>query len=339
MRLTLRNVLLNRRTALFAATFICIFLLPPGVGVSSYPNNSAKSGGNKQAAVSPVSTLAIGEAGHSPQDTSRRADINDANGPSVLLSYSRQTFEKNHISSFMYFIPLISLTFVDRETSANNEQQVGIVSYERTATSNSFHITCEFEILGKGFHKNTFDPEKMIAEHTRELKKGEPLVNTLDYIKFEGEGFGRIEVKGTFDGSAQTVTEVDIHFNARDRKSCVTIGLYDVKPKDGQYKYENRSNQIVARVNSLIFKKTAQTPRMGIKVASISDSEKSEGFFSGIKGAIANLFINPPEITKLGNDTMLNFGYALQKQKPTFTFPKADNLRANKRVAIDNKQN
>jgi hypothetical protein len=330
MRLTLRNVLPSRRIALFAVPFACV-LLTPCVALSSDPNNSAKGSGSERAAIS-----------HS-------ADVNDANlsgealvksdGPSVLLSYSRQTFEKNPISSFMYFIPLISLTFVDRETSANNEQEVGIISYEKRVTSNSFYVTCEFEILGKGFHKNTFDPEKMIAQHIGNFKKGEPLVNTLDYIKFEGEGFGRIEVKGTIDGSAQTVTEVDIHFNARDRKSCVTIGLYDVKPKDGQYKYENRSNQIVARVNSLIFKKTAQTPRMGIKVASISDSEKSEGFFSGIKGAIANLFINPPVITKLGNDTMLNFGYALQKQKPAFTFPKADNLRANKRIAIDNKQN
>jgi nucleoside 2-deoxyribosyltransferase len=58
-----------------------------------------------------------------------------------------------------------------------------------------------------------------------------------------------------------------------------------------------------------------------------------------VKAVIANLLINPPQITKLGNDTMLNFGYAMQKQKPTFTFPKAKNLRENRRVAIDDKQN
>jgi hypothetical protein len=297
------------------------------VGISSDPNNSARGVGSEPEADPPLG------------EVSPSADVNDANGPSVLLSYSSQTFEKNPISSFMYFIPLISPTFVDRETSANNEQQVGIISYERTATSNSFYVTCEFEILGKGFHKNTFDPEKMIAEHAGKLKQGESLVNTLNYIKFEGEGFGCIEVKGTIDASTETVTEVDIHFNARGQKSPVTIGLYGVKPKDGQYKYENRSNEIVARVNTLIFKKTEKTPRMGIKVASISNSEESEGFFSGVKGVIANLFINPPAITKLGNNTMLNFGYAMQKQKPAFTFPKANNLRENKKVAIDNKQN
>jgi hypothetical protein len=280
-----------------------------GAGFSSDPNNPARGVG----------------------------DVNDANGPAVMLSYSFQSLEKNSISSFMYFIPLISPTFVDRETSANNEQQVAVVSFERNVTSKSFYVNCEFEIMGKGFHKNTFDPEKMIAEHTGALKQGQSLVNTLDYIKFEGEGFGSMEIKGTIDASTETVTEVDVHFNARGHKSCVTIGLYDIKPKDGKYKYENRSNQIVARVNSLIFKKTEKTPRMGIIVASISNAEESEGFISSIKGAIANLFINPPEVAKTGNDTMLNFGYAILKQKPAFTFPKANNLRKNTRVAIDNK--
>jgi uncharacterized protein YdeI (BOF family) len=315
--MNLRVILINRLlSGLFTITIVFIVLLTACVGISSDPNNPTRGVGSEPA-----------------------ADVNDANGPSVMLSYSRQTFEKNPISSFMYFIPLISPTFVDRETSANNEQQVGIISYERNVSSKSFYVTCEFEILGKGFHKNTFDPEKMIAQHTRELKQGKSLTNTLDYIKFEGEGFGRIEVKGTITGSTETVTEVDIHFNARDRKSCVTIGLYDIKPKDEQYKFENRSNEIVARVNTLIFKKTEKTPRMGIKVASISNSEESEGFFSSVKGVIANLFISPPEITKLGNDTMLNFGYALQKQKSAFTFPRAENLRANKKIAIDNQQN
>ena len=150
----------------------------------------------------------------------------------------------------------------------------------------------------------------------------------LDYIKFEGEGFGRIEVKGTVTGSTETVTEVDLQFNARGHKSPVTVGLYDVKPKDGQYKYENRSNQIVARVNELIFKKS-NDPRMGMKLASINKTEESDSYWGSIKGAIANLFISPTEVDKLGNQTMLDFGYTLLKQKPTFTFPKAKHLKEN----------
>jgi len=110
---------------------------------------------------------------------------------------------------------------------------------------------------------NTFDPAGMIATHTDELKKGETLRNMLDYIKFEGEGFGRIEVKGTMTDSTPTVTEVSMQFNVRGHKSPVTIGLYDVKPKDGEYKYENRSNEVVARVNRLIFEKTDQDPMHG----------------------------------------------------------------------------
>jgi hypothetical protein len=36
---------------------------------------------------------------------------------------------------------------------------------------------------------------------------------------------------------------------------------------------------------------------------------------------------------------MLEFGDALLKKNSTFTFPRAENLRENRRVAIDNKQN
>jgi len=39
------------------------------------------------------------------------------------------------------------------------------------------------------------------------------------------------------------------------------------------------------------------------------------------------LFIKPVEVEKIGNDTMLDFGYVLPKERPTFTFPKAKNLK------------
>jgi hypothetical protein len=175
----------------------------------------------------------------------------------------------------------------------------------------------------------------MIAAGTDDLEKGESLKNVLEYIKIEGEGFGRIEVKGTMTSSPPSVTEVCIQFNVRDHKSPVTIGLYDIKPKTGQYKRENRSNHKVARVNSLIFKKTETIPRMGIRVASITGQSESDSFFSTIKGAIANLFISPPKVTKLGNETMLDFGHALLEQKSVFTFPKSKNIKENRMAAID----
>jgi hypothetical protein len=261
--------------------------------------------------------------------------VEDINGPTLLLGYSQEDIKINPISSFMYFVPLISPTLVDRQTSANNDQKIGIISYQSRITSKSFKVVCEFKLSGKGFHKNTFDPNGMMAIFIEELKEGETLTNMLDYIQFEGDGFGRIEVKGTNDGSVKTVTEVNMQFNAKGRKSPVTIGLYDVAPENGQYVYKNRSNQSIARVNSLIFRKNEKDPRMGIKVASISKSPDSDGFWAGIKGVIANLLIRPPRVDKLGNETMLKLGYAILEQKTEFTFPKAKNIKENKIAEID----
>jgi hypothetical protein len=265
-----------------------------------------------------------------------RAD-KDINGPTVLLGYSKEEFKKNPITSFMYFIPLLSLTPVDRYTSVDNEQQMGIISYERKITSKSFHVSCEFEMRGRGFHINMYESAGMITAHTGDLKKGETLTNMLDYIKFEGEGFGRVEVKGTMLGSTPTVTEVAFQFNARDRKSPALFGFYDIKPEDGQYPYENRSNTKVARVSELAFKKTDKTPFVEVKVTSISKTEDSEGFIDSLKGVIANLFIKPTKVDKLGNQAILDFGLALFEQKPAFTFPKAGNIREDRRVEIAQK--
>jgi hypothetical protein len=315
-RVLLRNVSL---IILFAVTFISIFLLINCVGSDSDSNGSISALSDRSAADS-------------------NSIVEDGNGPTLIMSYRKEKFVKNPIASFMYFVPLIAPTLVDNISSVNNEQQVGIISHKIITDSKSFHVVCEFEILGKGFHENTFDSDGMIAAHTDELKKGETLTQMLDYIKIDGDGYGVIEVKGRITGSTRTVTRVDMQFNARGHESPVTIGLYDIEPKDGEYKYENRSNEIVARVNILAFKKTEQTPRMGIKVASIAKKGKSAGFFGWIKGAIANLFIKPPKVDKLGNTTMLEFGDALLRKNATFTFPKAKTIKESKVVEIDPKQ-
>jgi hypothetical protein len=129
-----------------------------------------------------------------------------------------------------------------------------------------------------------------------------------------------------------------MQYNANGHKSPVTIGLYDIKPKNGEYKYENRSNESVVRVNSLVFKKTEQAPRMGITIASIAKEGNSAGLFGWIKGAIANMFIEPIKVTKHGNNTMLEFGEALFQKNATFTFPKAKNIKESKVVEIAPKQ-
>ena len=252
--------------------------------------------------------------------------VADSSGPTVMLDYVNETFEKNPISSFMYFVPLLSRTHVDRQTSANNEEEVDVISYCQEIGAKYFYVACEFEIRGKGFHQNVFDPEGMIAARTRELNDNEPMTHILDYIKFEGEGFGRIEVAGTINGSTEIVTQVNVQFNVRGQKSPVTIGLYDIAPKDGEYKYENRSNELVARVNTLAFTRSDETPRMGVGVASIAKGAAPDGFFASIKGAMTNLLLTPSKIDTLGNETMLDFGYAILKQKPESTFPLAKNI-------------
>jgi len=311
-RISSDTMSVNRFLAgIFAVTVACVLFLASDNGLSAGPDGRSGSRSSEPVAVG-------NEA------------VKDSKGPTILLAYSKEGSKKIPISSFMYFVPLISPTLVDRETSINNEQQVVIISYEHKLTSKSFNVVCEFEVSGKGFHKNTFDAAERIASNTEELQKGKSMKNLLDFIKIEGEGLGRIEVRGTMIGSAPSVTEVDMSFNARGRKSPVTVGLYDIIPKDGQYRYENRSNQIVARVNSLIFKNGEKIPHMGIKLASITDKSEPDGFFGDIKGAIANLFIPPPKVAKLGNDTMLDFGHTLSERKPAFTFPKAKNIKENR---------
>jgi hypothetical protein len=129
------------------------------------------------------------------------------------------------------------------------------------------------------------------------------------------------------EGKKATATEVKVHFNGRGKNSPVTVGIYSVKPVNGEYKYSNQYNAIVARVNTLTFNKSTNKPLMGIIVSSVYAEGGKPGFWGNLKGAMANLFIKPLEIDKLGNDTMLDFGCALFKGKETFTFPKAKNLR------------
>jgi hypothetical protein len=255
-------------------------------------------------------------------------------GPTIVLNYSEESLKKNPIRSFMYFIPLISPVPVARHVCPENRQQAGILSYEKKTTGRSFTVTCEFEMSGDGYCKFVFDPDAMVTHRLAEAKKanGQDLANLLDYINFEGEGCGVVRIKGTITDSVETVTEVALEFNGRGQRSPVTIGLYEVKCQDGQYCYENRTNEIVARVNSLVFKKS-ENPRMAITVASISHKADGNGLLAQIKAAVANLFLKPVRITLLGNETMLRFGNALAVRKPTFTFPKAVNMKETTIVA------
>lgn len=261
------------------------------------------------------------------ESTADVKDLNDSNGPTIMLSYDTTNPQKTPIPSFMYFIPLISTPPVSTQINPNNQQHAIFTSYEKTVIFNSFTLKCEFELQGKGFFLNIFEPNGVIATFPEEIKKNAPVNNILDYIRLEGEGFGRIDVKGTIAGSNETVTQVDVRFGTKG-KSPVTIGLYSVSPVNGQYNYENRYNEIVAKVATLTFKKINGIPRMGIVVVSVNKASKPNSYIGKVKGFIVNFFIEPIKISKLGNDSMLKFGYALLNKQTSFTFPKATNIKS-----------
>jgi hypothetical protein len=260
-------------------------------------------------------------------------DTNDPNGPTVTLSYDASMPAKNPSSSFMYFIPLIAPTRVDMNLSPDNRQQAWILSYNKKVTKKTFYVACEFEMRGTGSFNNILDHNEVIANFPEEIKKGAPIKNALDFIKFEGEGVGRIEARGTINDSNETVNEVKITFNTGGNVSPITIGLFSVNPENGHYNYSKRYNELVARAATLSFKRSQSVPRMAVAVASVNDAANPNGAFGGFVGFFANFFIDPVRVSVAGNDTMLNFGYALFKQKTTFTFPKATNIKPPKPAA------
>jgi len=255
------------------------------------------------------------------------AEPNGVSGPTVFLFGEGGGYPDNTLADFMYFVPLISPVPVSAVTSSNNTQGGHLLSYESDKTPDSFYVACEFRMKGLGSYLNKFDGDAMIEWNMTSAGNKKVLKNILNYIKFEGEGYGRIEAKGTIAGSVMTVDNVEVHFDARGAESPVTVGLYDVdvtKKKDGHYSgYNNK----VARITTLTFNKSDGRPKMELKISAVGKSEDSLGTWEHIIGFLGNFFIDPIEIDKLGNETMLQFGLELYNKQPKFTFPKAKNLR------------
>ena len=248
-------------------------------------------------------------------------------GPTVYLDYEDQQQRDNSVASFMYFVPMISTVLVESDSSPRNSQKARIVSSRRSSNDKEFEVVCEFVMWGWGYHENIFDAEDIVAQDRDSVPKGKPLKNIIEYIRFEGAGRGRVEVKGTkIDGSEQ-VTRVRVVFNHDDSTSPVTVGLYSMSRRNGWYQFENRYDTKKARVNAITFEATDDEPRMDIELASLGGRYDSEGFCSRLKGQIANLFIDPVRINPQGNRAMLDFGYALYTKQASFTFPKAANLK------------
>ena len=256
-------------------------------------------------------------------------------GPTVSLFGQDGEYPENRLADFMYFVPLISPVLVSAVTSPDNEQAGYLLSYESDKVRDSFYVSCEFRMKGAGFYLNEFDVDATIEWNTKPSGRKKVLKNMLNYIKFEGTGYGRIEARGKIVGSASspqggsvmTVENVEVHFDARGAESPVTVGLYDVdvsKKEGGGYKQYNYK---VARITTLTFARSEGAPKMGLKISAVGKSESTLGAWEHIKGFFGNFFIEPIKIDRLGNETMLQLGLDLYNKQPKFTFPIARNLK------------
>ena len=70
---------------------------------------------------------------------------------------------------------------------------------------------------------------------------------------------------------------------------------------------------------------------MEVTVASVKKKGAGQNLWQSIKGSLTgaavNLFIDPLTVETTGHQAMLDFGQALVSGAPTFTFPRARNLK------------
>ena len=255
------------------------------------------------------------------------ATVRGPTGPTLPLEEGHAGSPGSPIAEFMYFVPLISPDPVAVRESPGNMQRCRIVSTAREFKPDSFQVVSIFEIMGAGFQTNTFDPTNQISRNEQRLKEGVVLERQLDSIVVSGAGRGRIEIEGMVSNQAPVVTEVRFRFND-GAPSPVSIGLHDIRLVDGTYRFDN---SLVARVNTLTFRRAPGRPRMEISVASVKRGDAGNGLWQGIvgglKGAVANLLLKPITVDQLGHAAMLDFGRALALAEPAFTFPQARNLK------------
>jgi hypothetical protein len=268
---------------------------------------------------------ALSQATPPPTVTAKDA----ATGPTIRLDYGRDQSPGNPVASFMYFVPLISPEPVSSTTSPGSTQAACVLSAKRKSTAHSFVVTCEFEFTGSGSQQSLLDLAPTIRRHERELRAGGSTGRQLSSITVNGPGKGTVEVEGTISNSVETVNEVRLRFNAHGKTSPVSIGLCEIRYHEGEFR---RLNEIIARVNTLTFRRKPGQPKMEVTVASVKNKEAGHGLWQNlmgsIKGLAVNLLIDPLTVEAIGHRTMLDFGRALTSGATTFTFPRAPNLKS-----------
>ena len=249
-------------------------------------------------------------------------------GPTIQLDFGGSQTPGNPVSTFMYFVPLISPEPVTSVTSPGSTQVARVLSAKRKTTPNSFGVTCEFEFNGTGSQQSVFDLTPNIRRHLRKLKAGGSTGRQLSMITVGGPGSGVVEVEGTISNRVETVSEVRLRFNAHGKTSPIAIEVCDVRFQEGEFRHVD---EIIARVNSLTFVRKAGKPKMEVTVSSVKKKNAGNSLWQNFKGSVVgmavNLFIPPLTVEAVGHQAMLDFGRALAVGAKTFTFPRAANLQ------------
>lgn len=247
-------------------------------------------------------------------------------GPTLRLEYTPKQLV-NPVDAFMYFVPLNSLTAVSVQTDPDTSFAAGVVNWQRNdGRNNSFTLYCDFEITGSGLYKVVYEPNEMIDLVSRGKTNNRRITGFLDWIQLDGACRGRVVASGRIHDGDAVIEEVSISFNRGRQRSPVTIALYDVPRVEGRFDYCNRQNSSIARVNTLTFRRTDESPRMSVEIASVHKAHQSEGLFSSITAMFANMLLSAQPVSVVGNETMLEFGLALFHKKTEFTFPVAETL-------------
>ena len=233
------------------------------------------------------------------------------------------------VREFMYFVPLISPEPVDCTISAGSTQQAAMKGIERSRDGRAFTLHCRFALVGAGALQNDYDHTAMVNRNAELLRGGGRLAQILGYIRIEGEGDCTLTASGEYVAGVPVVQRVTLGFAGRGGLSPVRIGLLSIS---GPPEAWSTRMDAVACVASLAFARTAESPRMDVRLASLRDAHSAntlvEKLKGALKGAIANLLIPPVGIEASGNQAMLDFAAALYSGAPAFAFPLATNLRS-----------
>jgi hypothetical protein len=256
-------------------------------------------------------------------------------GPTMLLEY-KDGGQGNPVGTFMYFLPLVAPTMIDVYTDPNTTLNTRILSRVSKDSGSKFTTTCAFEVRGEGLYEAFFDAKEMIAFNLEGDYSPRTLHKLLRSIRVDGTMRGEIEVSGTIEDGHRQVEQFEIRFNLAG-KSPVTVHLYDVKSDGKTCLFENRFNEQLARIDSLKFVRGGNPPKMTPQIGAVAGEEQKEGFLAQFKAMLANWFLPPLPIAAIGNETMMNFGAALEATEPTFTFPYAEKLRQSLSILLAQK--